>query len=488
MSKFPNQLALVSVSVLALTAVSVGLYERAAYNAAHDAELAAEAAEQERMRAEAAAALAEAETAEAVEAEAATEVEPVETAAAPEEQAPAEAATETAAAEAPAPEAAPLQSAEADTSLHGHGDAGTAPIASIIAGAAVAQSVDSPAIDATGVKYGLGREALPEEIAAWDIDIRPDGQGLPEGSGDVWTGEEVFIEQCAVCHGDFAEGVGRWPVLAGGLGSLTHDRPEKTIGSYWPYLSTVWDYVYRAMPFGYAQSLEPDQVYAITAYLLYSNGIVEDDFVLSKENFTEVRLPNEENFFMDDRAEGELVAFSEEPCMENCKDSVEVTMRAVILDVTPETAGSATEAATIDIPEEVAEAADAPEELAAAEETTEQADAVAASDLNPELVAAGERAYRQCSACHQVGEDATNKVGPHLNGVLGRTAGSVEGFRYSNVMAEAGEEGLVWTPETLHDFLSKPRDYLKGTRMSFAGFRDEDDIAAVTAYLSTYGE
>lgn len=131
-------------------------------------------------------------------------------------------------------------------------------------------STGDPAQRAEG-GFGLGREALPEEIAAWDIDVRPDGAGLPEDSGDVWTGEQIFLEQCAVCHGDFAEGVGRWPVLAGGEGTLTNARPVKTIGSYWPYLSTVFDYFHRAMPFGYAQSLEPDEVYAIIAYLLYSN-------------------------------------------------------------------------------------------------------------------------------------------------------------------------------------------------------------------------
>lgn len=187
--------------------------------------------------------------------------------------------------------------------------------------------------------FGLGREATPEEIALWDIDIRPDGKGLPEGSGSVEAGEEIWTYECAHCHGDFAEGIDRWPVLAGGEGTLANDRPVKTIGSYWPYLSTVYDYVYRAMPFGYSQSLSADDIYAITAYLLYSNYIVEDDFVLSRENFTEVRLPNEDGFFMDDRAETELPVFTGEPCMTDCKDSVEITARAVILDVTPEDGG-----------------------------------------------------------------------------------------------------------------------------------------------------
>ncbi|MEL6576021.1 MAG: cytochrome c [Pseudomonadota bacterium] len=185
--------------------------------------------------------------------------------------------------------------------------------------------------------YGLGREATPAEVAAWDIDVRPDGQGLPEGSGDVLTGEEVFAEQCAHCHGDFGEGVDRWPVLAGGQDSLTQDRPVKTIGSYWPYLSTVYDYINRAMPFGYAQSLAPDDVYAITAYLLYMNDVVDDDaFVLSHENFGEIRLPNEDNFVDDPRPDIPNLADGA-PCMADCKETApEIVMRAVILDVTPE--------------------------------------------------------------------------------------------------------------------------------------------------------
>jgi len=185
-------------------------------------------------------------------------------------------------------------------------------------------------------EFDLGRDATPAEIAAWDIDIRPDGAGLPEGQGTAGEGEEVFAERCAHCHGDFGEGVDRWPVLAGGQDTLTRDRPVKTIGSYWPYLSTVWDYIYRAMPFGYAQSLEPDQVYAITAYLLYMNDVIDDDeFVLSHESFADVRLPNEENFFEDPRPDTATLSDGA-PCLENCKDGVEITMRARILDVTPE--------------------------------------------------------------------------------------------------------------------------------------------------------
>ena len=114
-------------------------------------------------------------------------------------------------------------------------------------------------------RLGIGREATPEEIAGWDIDIRPDGQGLPPGKGTVKQGEAIYMEQCAACHGEFGESAGRWPILTGGAGTLASHDPVKSIGSYWPYASTVMDYIRRAMPFGNAQSLTNDELYAVTA-------------------------------------------------------------------------------------------------------------------------------------------------------------------------------------------------------------------------------
>lgn len=187
-------------------------------------------------------------------------------------------------------------------------------------------------------KFGLGRLATEAEVAAWDIDIRPDGLGLPVGSGSVAQGEPIYFEQCAACHGDFGEAVGRWPVLAGGQGTLTDARPVKTIGSYWPHLSTVYDYIRRAMPFGNARSLTDDEYYALTAYMLYLNDIVDDEeFVLSNENFNDIVMPNSENFIPDDRLQEAHYSEKQEPCMTECKpDAVEITMRARVLDVTPE--------------------------------------------------------------------------------------------------------------------------------------------------------
>lgn len=187
--------------------------------------------------------------------------------------------------------------------------------------------------------YHLGRRAMPAEVAAWNVDIRPDGAGLPIGHGTAAEGEEIFTRNCATCHGDFGEGVDRWPVLAGGQGTLTKDRPVKTVGSYWPYLSTVYDYVRRAMPFGNAHSLSDDDVYALTAYILYLNYIVKDeDFELSNKNFTSIHMPNENGFIKDNRTdEAEYVENSPPPCMKDCKGGkVKITMEAQVLNVTPD--------------------------------------------------------------------------------------------------------------------------------------------------------
>ena len=206
-----------------------------------------------------------------------------------------------------------------------------------LAAAALSLLVASAALAEEGKIFGLGTPATPEEIAAWDIDIRPDGQGLPTGSGTAEAGETVYAEQCAFCHGDFGEGIGRYPVLMGGFDSLTADRPEKTVGSYWPYASTVWDYIYRAMPFGNAQSLSVDDTYAVTAYVLYLNEIVDYDQMIDQSNLAAIEMPNAEGFFLMEGPEFD----SSDPCMQNCRESVEVIGKARILDVTPEDGGQA---------------------------------------------------------------------------------------------------------------------------------------------------
>lgn len=186
-------------------------------------------------------------------------------------------------------------------------------------------------------RLGLGRQATPEEIAAWDIDVRPDGQGLPKGRGTAEQGETIFLEKCAGCHGDFGEGKDRWPVLSGGHGSLKADRPEKTIGSFWPYPSTVFDYIRRAMPFGDAQSLKVDEIYALTAFLLNMNEVIKDPkFELNEKNFASIKLPNEQAFYDDDRETTEKQFWRKDVCMKSCKQKVEILGHAAVLDVTPD--------------------------------------------------------------------------------------------------------------------------------------------------------
>jgi len=339
-------------------------------------------------------------------------------------------------------------------------------------------------------RIGVGREALPEEIAAWDLDVRPDGTGLPPGSGSVAEGEEAFIAYCAVCHGDFAEGVGNWPKLAGGDGTLADKDPVKTVGSYWPYLSTAWDYVHRSMPFGAAQTLTVDETYAITAYILYSNFLVDDDFVLSNENFLEVEMPNADGFIVDDRAETEYPQFSEPACMENCKDSVEITMRAAVLDVTPEDDGSAAAEEAMEDANADTAADEKIEQMASAATETPATEEPAADQgaLDMALVEEGENVFKKCAACHQVGDGATNRVGPHLNGIMGQQMGAVDGFRYSKTLEGMGADGMVWNEETLAEFLADPRGYVKGTKMSFNGLRKQEDISAVVEYLKSYSQ
>ena len=214
-------------------------------------------------------------------------------------------------------------------------------LAGVIASAgmiAVAQKAPAPKHAAASKPLGIGREAKPEEIAGWDIDIRPDGQGLPLGKGTVKQGEAIYMQQCAACHGEFGESAGRWPILSGGDGTLGSDDPVKSIGSYWPYASTVMDYIRRAMPFGNAQSLSNDELYSVTAYVFYLNDIIRDEhFELNASSFRSIKLPNEPNFRDDDRDVAEKSLWRKSPCMTNClPGTARITGRARVIDVTPE--------------------------------------------------------------------------------------------------------------------------------------------------------
>lgn len=219
-------------------------------------------------------------------------------------------------------------------------------IASVMTGLAAsggmmlaAPKTTKPAGHAEAAKQlGIGRTAKPDEIAGWDIDVRPDGAGLPAGKGTVKQGEAIYLQQCAACHGEFGESAGRWPILSGGEGTLAGDDPVKSIGSFWPYASTVIDYIRRAMPFGNAQSLSNDELYAVTAYVFYLNDIVKDEnFELNAQSFKSIKLPNEPNFRDDDREVAEKALWRKQPCMSNClPGEAKITGRARAVDVTPE--------------------------------------------------------------------------------------------------------------------------------------------------------
>lgn len=149
-------------------------------------------------------------------------------------------------------------------------------------------------------RTNLGRAVTADEIAAWNIDVSGDGAGLPAGRGSVAEGRALFAEACAACHGDKGQG-GAADALVGGRGTLATAKPVKTIGSFWPYAPTVFDYVNRAMPFNAPQSLTPDQVYAVTAYLLFLNGIVSEDTTLDAASLAKVEMPNRNGFTWDPR-------------------------------------------------------------------------------------------------------------------------------------------------------------------------------------------
>jgi len=142
---------------------------------------------------------------------------------------------------------------------------------------------------------GLGRPATPAEIAAWDISIAPDGTGLPPGSGTPQQGAVIFAEKCAGCHGEKGAGKPN-DQLVGGIGSLTGDAPVKTVGSFWPYATTLFDYVRRAMPLTASKSLTNDEVYAICGYLLQLNGIISENDTMDAHSLPRVRMPNRDGF------------------------------------------------------------------------------------------------------------------------------------------------------------------------------------------------
>ncbi len=177
-------------------------------------------------------------------------------------------------------------------------------VAGMLLATVTASSAQSP--------YGIGRTATLAEIAGWNIDIGRDGSGLPVGSGSVNQGREVYQNQCAACHGDNGQG-GIGDRLVGGQGTLTASKPIRTVGSYWPYAPTLFDYIRRAMPQNAPGSLSNDDVYAVSAYILYLNKLLPADADLDAKTMGTVKMPNRKMFVDDARPDVKNSA-----CMSGC--------------------------------------------------------------------------------------------------------------------------------------------------------------------------
>lgn len=150
--------------------------------------------------------------------------------------------------------------------------------------------------------YGYGRAATAEEINASNITVFPNGRGLPVGSGTAERGKALFKEKCAECHNEKGEGrEGQYPALVGGIGSLGSGKPVKSVGSYWPYATTLWDYVNRAMPYDNPRSLSVNEVYSVAAFVLYLNGIVKVSDEMNQKTLPAVQMPNRNGFVPDPR-------------------------------------------------------------------------------------------------------------------------------------------------------------------------------------------
>ncbi len=268
-------------------------------------------------------------------------------------------------------------------------------------GVALAASACAAQAQAAG-KFGLGKPATPAEIAGWDIDVKPDGTGLPPGRGSVADGQVIYDAKCASCHGTFGES-NAYLQIAGGVGSLASDAPIRTTGSKLNYATTLFDYIRRAMPFNAPQSLTADEVYALTAYVLNLNDIVGADAVLDQDSLPKLRMPNRDGFttahgFMrrDGKPDTANVA-----CMKNC--AAEVRLSSEIPAYALDQHGNL---------------ADQRRALGAIEGLTTVGAAPAAANPAAKRVAGVDLAKRLgCMACHAVD---TRVVGPAFRDIAAR--------------------------------------------------------------------
>jgi len=148
--------------------------------------------------------------------------------------------------------------------------------------------------------FAVGHTPTPEHLKAIDIEVTPDGGGLAPGAGTAAEGKDVYTRRCETCHGPTGK-EGPQDILVGGRGSLNTDSPLKTVGSYWPYATTLWDYIRRAMPFDHPGTLTADEIYGVTAYVLFMNGIVGERDVVDQTTLPRIRMPNRDGFVADPR-------------------------------------------------------------------------------------------------------------------------------------------------------------------------------------------
>jgi mono/diheme cytochrome c family protein len=159
-----------------------------------------------------------------------------------------------------------------------------------------AMLVAAPALAAEAPRFG--QAIAPGDLAPWDISVRPDGVGLPPGRGTPKEGEAVYAAKCQACHGEKGAGKPN-DVLVGGFGTIASDKPAaKTVGSYWPYAVTLFDYIRRAMPYNDTKSLSSDEVYAVSAYILNLNGVISADDAIDAQSLPKVKMPNRDGFIL----------------------------------------------------------------------------------------------------------------------------------------------------------------------------------------------
>jgi mono/diheme cytochrome c family protein len=162
--------------------------------------------------------------------------------------------------------------------------------------AAMMLTLATPAAAADAPAFG--QPIAPGDLSSWDISIGPDGAGLPPGRGTAAQGEAVFVAKCQACHGEKGAGKPN-DALVGGFGTIASDKPAvKTVGSYWPYATTLFDYIRRAMPWNATKSLTPDELYAVSAYILNLNGVIGADDVLDAQSLPKVKMPNRDGFIL----------------------------------------------------------------------------------------------------------------------------------------------------------------------------------------------